>query len=107
MKSASSRVAEEFDNVVVKCTIIEPSSMNFDREFTFSVGYGDESCIPKFVDDGVVGLSAGDSKEISVDIQSLSKDERQFLCLEKTSAHLSSFTIKLLKLQKVNWHCYS
>lgn len=101
MRGVSSRVVEEFDNVMVKCAITEPKFVTFDRNLTFSVGYGNESSIPKFIDDGVIGLSPGSTKEITISINSLTADEKQFLCLEKTKDSFATFILKLLQLQKV------
>ncbi|VDN98393.1 unnamed protein product [Rodentolepis nana] len=101
MCGVSLRVAEEFDNVTVKCVITEPKYLNFDRNFTFSVGYGDESSIPKLIDDGVIGLALYSVKEITISINSLTADEKQFLCLDDNEISCVTFELKLLQLQKL------
>ncbi|VUZ39193.1 unnamed protein product [Hymenolepis diminuta] len=101
MRGVSSRVAEEFDNVMVKCAVTEPKCVTFDHNITFSVGYGNESGIPKFIDDGVIGLSPGSIKEITISINSLTADEKQFLCLEKTKESFATFVLELLQLRKL------
>ncbi|KAM7535801.1 hypothetical protein Aperf_G00000100508 [Anoplocephala perfoliata] len=95
------RVAEEFDNVGVHCSVAYHNEIVFDRSLYFSVGYGSELSIPNIVDDAVVGMSPNGFKEITASMKSLTPSDKRFFHLVEFEEAFATFSLKLLKLLKL------